>query len=60
VETVVKLGELVPIAFLLERPSTPCTCEPALFPDVLDADCPHHGLRALVEGRFDVDDPVQT
>lgn len=55
-----KLGELVPIAFLLERPPAPCTCDPALFPDVLDADCPHHGLRALVEGRFDVDDTVQT
>lgn len=42
----------------LQQAPVGCTCAPEFFPTALDADCPHHGLRALLEGRFNVDEAV--
>jgi hypothetical protein len=55
-------GDLVPPAQLerLLRPAGVCTCTPKWFPRMLDADCPQHGLRALIEGRFNIDEYLDT
>jgi hypothetical protein len=47
------------VVLQLVQPPAVCTCDPEHFPVALDADCPHHGLRALLEGRFDIERDIE-